>query len=88
MTVPGPPIRRQPPCRSDLRTRPFAQNAKEGGTQNLIYPLFVRVGHPPDQGKDASRFFTNTGRMMGPIQRVNVDLAAGMLEELDRPPKS
>jgi metal-responsive CopG/Arc/MetJ family transcriptional regulator len=26
-------------------------------------------------------------RMMGPIQRVNVDLAAGMLEELDRAAK-
>jgi metal-responsive CopG/Arc/MetJ family transcriptional regulator len=25
--------------------------------------------------------------MMGPIQRVNVDLAAGMLEELDRAAK-
>jgi hypothetical protein len=40
-----------------------------------------------DQGKDVSRFFTNAGRMMGPIQRVNVDLAAGMLEELDRAAK-
>jgi hypothetical protein len=40
-----------------------------------------------DQGKDVSRFFTNTGRMMGPIQRVNVDMAAGMLEELDRAAK-
>jgi Ribbon-helix-helix protein, copG family len=39
-----------------------------------------------DQGSDVSRFFTNTGRMMvpGPIRRVNVDLASGMLEELDR----
>jgi len=37
-----------------------------------------------DQGRDVSRFFTNTGKMMGPIQRVNVDLASGMLEELDR----
>jgi hypothetical protein len=37
-----------------------------------------------DQGEDVSRFFTNRGRMMAPIQRVNVDLAAGMLEELDR----
>ncbi len=36
-----------------------------------------------EQGKDVSRFFTNTGQMMGPIQRVNVDLASGMLEELD-----
>ena len=40
-----------------------------------------------DQGGDVSRFFTNTGRMMGPIQRVNVDLASGMLEELDRAAK-
>ncbi|HTT17316.1 MAG TPA: ribbon-helix-helix protein, CopG family [Candidatus Sulfotelmatobacter sp.] len=37
-----------------------------------------------DHGRDVSRFFTNNGRMMGPIQRVNVDLASGMLEELDR----
>jgi hypothetical protein len=40
-----------------------------------------------DRGKDVSRFFTNTGRMMSPIQRVNVDLAPGMLEELDRAAK-
>ena len=40
-----------------------------------------------DEGKDVSRFFTNKGRMMGPIQRVNVDLASGMLEELDRAAK-
>ena len=36
-----------------------------------------------DEGQDVSRFFTNTGRMMGPIQRVNVDFASPMLEELD-----
>jgi len=36
-----------------------------------------------DEGQDVSRIFTNAGRMMGPIQRVNVDLAPGMLEELD-----
>ncbi len=40
-----------------------------------------------DQGKDVSSFFTNRGQMMGPIQRVNVDLASGMLEELDRAAK-
>jgi hypothetical protein len=37
-----------------------------------------------DRGGDVSRFFTNKGKMMSPIQRVNVDLAPGMLEELDR----
>lgn len=36
-----------------------------------------------DKGADVSRFFTNAGRRMGPIQRVNVDLAQGMLQELD-----
>jgi hypothetical protein len=40
-----------------------------------------------EQGKDVSQFFTNRGRIHGPIQRVNVDLAAGMLEELDRTAK-
>jgi len=28
------------------------------------------------------------GGMMGPIQRVNVDMASGMREELDRAPRS
>ena len=37
-----------------------------------------------EQGKDVSRFFSNRGRMMSPIQRVNVDFTAPMLEELDR----
>ena len=37
-----------------------------------------------DQGKDVSGFFKNQGRMVKPIQRVNVDLTAAMLEELDR----
>ena len=37
-----------------------------------------------DRGQDVSRFFTNKGQMMSPIQRVNLDLAPGMLEELDK----
>jgi len=37
-----------------------------------------------DRGKDVSRYFTNSGRMMEPIQRVNVDFTATMLEELER----
>jgi hypothetical protein len=36
-----------------------------------------------DKGEDVSRFFTNKGRMMSAIQRVNVDFTAPMLEELD-----
>ena len=37
-----------------------------------------------DQGKDVSHFFKGQGRMVQPIQRVNVDVTAGMLEEPDR----
>ena len=37
-----------------------------------------------DKGRGVSRFFTNAGRIMQPVQRVNVDFAAEMLEELDR----
>ena len=36
-----------------------------------------------DRGKDVSRFFTNSGKMMPPVQRVNVDFTAAMLTELD-----
>ena len=37
-----------------------------------------------DQGKNVTCFFKGQGRMMQPIQRVNVDLTATMLEELDK----
>ncbi len=36
-----------------------------------------------DRGGDVSRFFTGKGKMMLPIQRVNVDFTAPMLNELD-----
>ncbi len=36
-----------------------------------------------DRGKNVSRFFTGQGRMVQPIQRVNVDVTASMLKELD-----
>jgi hypothetical protein len=42
------------------------------------------IARSAERGQDVSRFFTNQGRMMAPIQRVNVDFAAPMLEELDR----
>lgn len=37
-----------------------------------------------DKGEDISRFFKGKGRMVQPIQRVNVDVTASMLEELDK----
>jgi len=42
------------------------------------------IARMAEQGKDVSRFFTNKGQMMAPIQRVNVDFTAHMLAELDQ----
>jgi hypothetical protein len=42
------------------------------------------IARMADQGEDVSRFFAGKGRMVQPIQRVNVDLTASMLEELDK----
>jgi hypothetical protein len=41
------------------------------------------IARRADNGKSISRFFTNSGKMMKPIQRVNVDFTAAMLEELE-----
>ncbi len=41
------------------------------------------IARMADNGKDVSRFFTNSGGMRKPIQRVNVDFTASMLEELE-----
>jgi hypothetical protein len=45
------------------------------------------IARMADNGKDVSRFFTNAGQMRKPIQRVNVDFTAGMLEELENAAK-
>lgn len=37
-----------------------------------------------ERGKDISGFFRGQGRMVQPIQRVNVDVTVTMLEELDK----
>ena len=46
-------------------------------------PLAESIARLADRDEDVSKFFTNKGRMMQPIQRVNVDFAAPMLNELD-----
>ena len=46
-----------------------------------------QIARMADKGQDISRFFTNDGKMMPPIQRVNVDFTGTMLEELDREAK-
>ena len=42
-----------------------------------------KIARLAERSEDVSRFFTNAGRMMGPIQRVNVDFTSPMLQELD-----
>ena len=46
-------------------------------------PSAEAIARMADRGEDVSRFFTNRGKMMQPIQRVNVDFTASMLRELD-----
>ncbi len=41
------------------------------------------IARKADRGEDVSRIFTVQGKMMQPIQRVNVDFTAPMLKELD-----
>lgn len=45
------------------------------------------IARMADEGRDVSRFFSNSGEMRKPIQRVNVDFTASMLEELDNAAK-
>jgi len=53
-------------------------------TRNRRMPVSAEtIARRADRGQDISGFFTNSGRMMPPIQRVNVDFAAPMLSELD-----
>jgi hypothetical protein len=56
-------------------------------TRRLPLPPSAEViGRAAEEGKDVSRYFTNRGRMMSPlepIRRVNVDFTNAMLKELD-----
>jgi hypothetical protein len=47
-------------------------------------PSADSIARRADKGEDVSRFFTNTGKMREPVQRVNVDFTSSMLTELDQ----
>jgi hypothetical protein len=47
-------------------------------------PSAEQIAEMADAGENVTRFFSGNGRMMQPIQRVNVDFTASMLNELDR----
>jgi hypothetical protein len=42
------------------------------------------IAKKAERGEDVSRYFTNRGKMMQPIQRINLDVTTDMLQELDR----
>ena len=46
-------------------------------------PTADEIAECADRGEDVSGYFTNSGRMKRPIQRVNVDFTVEMLHELD-----
>jgi hypothetical protein len=52
-------------------------------TNKKRIPSAEAIARMADKGADVPRFFTNTGKMNQPIQRVNVDFTASMLKELD-----
>ena len=60
------------------RSSIFMKNTRKSGKTSA-----EKIARLAERGEDVSRFFTNTGTMMGPIQRVNVDFASPMLQELD-----
>jgi hypothetical protein len=41
------------------------------------------IAERADRGEDISEYFTNSGRMKKPVQRVNVDFTTEMIQELD-----
>ncbi len=47
-------------------------------------PAAEAIARMADRGQDVSPFFTNRGKMMLPVQRVNVDFTALVLQELDQ----
>jgi hypothetical protein len=54
-------------------------------TRKTAKPITAEaIARLADQGEDVSRFFKRQIRMVHPVQRVNVDLTAAMLEELDQ----
>ena len=54
-------------------------------TRSHVRPVSAEaIARLADRGQDVSRFFKRQGRMVRPIQRVNLDLTDAMLTELDQ----
>jgi hypothetical protein len=59
------------------------KKTRKAMTRKRVAVSAEEIARRADRGEDVSRFFTNTGRMMPPLQRVNVDFTREMLDELD-----
>lgn len=46
-------------------------------------PTADEIAERASRGEDVSAYFTNKFTLIRPVRRVNVDLTAGMLRELD-----
>ena len=60
-----------------MKTTRNSMNAK-------TIPSAEQIAEMADSGENVTRFFSGKGRMMQPVQRVNVDFTTSMLDELDR----
>jgi uncharacterized DUF497 family protein len=70
-----------------VRQKPRSNNFMRSTRKKKRAMSAENIARLADKGKDVSRFFTNSGQMMSPIQRVNVDFALPMLDELDNAAK-
>jgi hypothetical protein len=68
----------------EIFAHPYYQDRMKRTRSVKRVPSAESIARLADQGKDVSRYFTNRGTMMQPIQRVNVDFTGDMLQELDR----
>jgi len=57
---------------------------KQTSRKKKRIPSAESIARMADRGENVSRFFTNTGKMHEPVQRVNVDFTSSMLNELDQ----
>ncbi len=53
-------------------------------TRKVAKPVSAeQIARMADRGENVAAFFKSAGRMVQPIQRVNLDLTASLLDELD-----
>jgi hypothetical protein len=67
---------------SDL-SKKRKENYMKNTHKTKAVPTAEQIAQKADKGEDISQHFTNHGKMMPAIRRVNADFAENMLKELD-----